>query len=405
MALPLEGIRVVECTMFQQGPVAGYMLGDLGADVIKVEGRAGGDPGRAMISMTGILTGGGETDRNFYFENNNRNKRSITIDLQKEEGKEVLLRLIEQADVFLQNWAGGVAERLGLDYETMKKRNPRLIYAHASGWGPEGPDREEPSADYTGLGRSGMMYFSGEEGMPPLGYVPGIADQMGAIMTAYGILSALIARERHGIGQKVDASLLGSIVAGLGGIVMSIKLITGLELKRVSRTKAGSPLWNHYGCADGKWLALACLQADRYWPDFCRVMGIEEYEKDPRFENQFVRAQHSAEIIGIIDKAFATRTREEWIKLFKAAEIPYSVINTVSDAVVDPQTIANEYVTDYEHPVYGKIKVTGFPIRLSETPLSIRREAPELGQHTEEVLLEHGYDWDEIIKLKDAEVI
>src|SRR5216117_1497305 len=206
MPMPLAGIRVIDWTIWQQGPVASVMLGDLGAEVIKVEERVGGDPGRGVLRAQGLDL----SDRpNFYFEANNRNKRSLTIDLKKPEGVEIVRSLADGADVFVQNFRQGVAERLGLDAATLRTRNPRLVYASATGYGPEGPDSGAPSFDYLGLARSGLMLASGEPDDPPIYTSGGIADQMGATMLAFGVLAALLVRERTGRGQEVDASHLG----------------------------------------------------------------------------------------------------------------------------------------------------------------------------------------------------
>ena len=265
MAMPLEGIRVVDWTIWQQGPVASVMLGDLGADVIKVEERVGGDPGRGVLRARGIDL----SDRpNFYFEANNRNKKSIAIDLKKPDGVAIVQRLTDRADVFVQNFRKGVAGRLGLGAATLRARNPRLVYASATGYGPEGPESAAPSFDYLGLARSGIMFSAGEPDDEPLAVAGGIADQMGAVMLAYGVLAALFARERTGRGQEVDASHLGSM-AWLQGLGLSARLMLGRALPRQARRFATNPLWNHYRCSDDQWLALSMLQPDRYWAKLC----------------------------------------------------------------------------------------------------------------------------------------
>src|SRR5215813_8749469 len=280
MALPLEGIRILDWTIFQQGPVATMMLGDLGAEVIKLEERVGGDPGRGVLQIAGSKTGGDK--RNYYFEANNRHKKSLTLDLKKPEAREIVYKLVEKSDVFVQNFRKGVAAKLGLDYPTLSRYNPKLIYASATGYGPDGPDSGEPSFDYMGLARSGIMNAVGEPNMDPLNITGGIADQMGAIMLAYGVITALLARERYGIGQEVDSSHLGSMMA-LQGLNLASRLTLGKEFRRSYRTKAPNPLWNHYKCSDGKWICLAMIQADRYWSDLCKALGIQHLEHDARF--------------------------------------------------------------------------------------------------------------------------
>src|SRR5207244_182557 len=298
MPPPAEGIRVIAWTIWQQGPVASVMLGDLGADVIKVEERVGGDPGRGILKAQGLDL----RDRpNFYFEANNRNKRSLTVDLKHPAGVAIVQRLAERADVFVQNFRKGVAGRLGLDAATLRARNPRLVYASASGYGPEGPE-------------SGA-------------------------------------------------------------------------LPRQPRRFATNPLWNHYRCGDDRWLALSMLQPDRYWEPFCAVLEIPEAAADPRFKTMLDRMMNAGECIALLDEVFARRPRAEWLRrLASGGDFIYSILNSLRDLPDDPQMQANGYVTAFEHPAFGPTQVVGLPVRLSETPGSIRLPAPEFGQHTEETL-------------------
>jgi crotonobetainyl-CoA:carnitine CoA-transferase CaiB-like acyl-CoA transferase len=404
MAMPLEGLRVVDWTIWQQGPVCSAMLGDLGAEVIKIESREEGDPGRGLLRAQGIDL----SDRpNFYFEANNRNKKSLTVDLRKPEGRELVRELAAKSDVFVQNYRKGVADRLGLGYAELSERNPRLIYASATGYGPEGPDSGEPSFDHLGLARSGIMLAAGEPGMPPLAIAGGIADQMGAIMLAYGVLAAVVARERHGVGQRVDASHLGSMTM-LQGLSVSMKLMLGVAMPRQARERAANPLWNHYRCADDKWLALAMLQPDRYWHDLCRALGRPDMADDPRFGDNAGRAANAAEAIAAFDEAFGTRNRQEWIRQLKESpgDFIFTIVNSVDDLPEDPQVRANGYIVDFDHPQHGETRMMGIPVGLSETPGSVRMPAPELGQHTEEVLLDVlGWDWERISDLRAKEII
>lgn len=405
MAMPLEGIRILDWTIWQQGPVATMMLGDLGAEVIKLEERVGGDPGRGVMSVAGALVGV-SSGPNFYFEANNRHKQSLTLNLKKPEAREIIYKLVEKSDVFVQNFRKGVAGKLGIDYQTLTKYNPKLIYASASGYGPFGPDSGEPSFDYMGLARSGIMTAVGEPGMPPLAVAGGIADQMGGIMLAYGILAALLAREKYGVGQEVDTSHLGSMTA-LQGLNVSCQAMIGAEFKRMPRAAAPSPLWNHYQCGDGKWICLAMPQQDRYWSDFCKTLGIAQVEKDPRFETMAKRAQNAKELIPILDQAFAAKPRDEWMKALKAGgDFIYTIVNNIGDLPKDEQMTANGYVVDYDHPRLGKTKIVGVPVRLSKTPGDPKAPAPEFGEHTEIILTELlGYSWEDVERLKEAEVI
>lgn len=405
MPQPLEGLLVLDWTIWQQGPVCSAMLGDMGAEVIKIEQRDTGDPGRWIVAAGGQDT----SDRpNWYFEANNRNKRSIALDLKKPEGLAVVHELAKKADVFVQNFRKGVAGRLGVDYETLRELNPKIVYASATGYGPEGPDSGEPSFDHLGLARSGIMKAAGEPDMPPLAISGGIADQMGAIMMAYGVMSALVARERHGVGQEVQASHLGSM-AFLQGLSLSMRLMAGMAMPRSFRAQAFNPLWNHYRCRDDQWLALAMLQADRYWPDVARiVIGQPELAEDPRFATMAARSAIAAECTAVLDEAFAKKSRDEWVRILREddSDIIYTIVNSVDDLPDDPQVKANDYVVEVDHPTHGPTEMVGVPVGLSETPGSIRRAAPELGQHTEEILIEVlGWDWKRIGELQEKEVI
>ena len=401
MAGPLDGVKVVEITMFQQGPVCGTKLGDLGADVIKVEPPTG-DPARGFMRIIGTQVG--LKGRNYYFENQNRNKRSIVLNLRKEKGMEAFLKLVDTADVFMNNMSIEAPQKMGIGPEALLARNPRLIYAQASGWGRKGPDANELSFDYTGIGRSGLMMSCGERGTPPAQILPGLGDELGGMVCAWAVCAALYAREKTGKGQVVDTSLMGSLMC-MESLVLSAPAILGQEFPREIRAEAGNPIYNHYRAKDGKWFIIAHLQPDRYWPNVCRALGMPELENDPRFNSIEARGENRKELIAIMDEKFATKTRDEWLEIFKKEGLIYTPIQTSTEVINDPQSVANNYVVSFDHPVLGRTKMVGFPWDFSETPASIRREPPEFGQHTEEILLELGYTWDDITKLKDEEVI
>ena len=401
MAGPLEGIKVVEITMFQQGPVAGTKLGDMGADVIKVEPPTG-DPGRGFMRIIGTMVG--LKGRNYYFESNNRNKRSIVLDLKTAEGMEIFLKLIDKADVFVTNLSIDAPRKMGIGPEVLLERNPRLIYAHASGWGRKGPDAGELSFDYTGIGRSGLMMSCGERGSPPSQVIPGLGDEVGGMVCAWAVTAALYAREKTGKGQLVDTSLMGSVMC-IESLILSAPAILGQEFSREVRAEAGNPLYNHYKAKDDGWFIIAHLQPDRYWPNVCRALGMPELEHDPRFNSIEARGKNAKELIAIMDKTFATRSRGEWFEIFKKEGLIFTPIQTPTEVVNDPQAIANNYVVWFDHPVLGKTRMVGFPWDFSRTPASVRREAPEFGQHTEEILLELGYSWEDISRLKEKKAI
>jgi len=398
---PLSGIKVIEITTFQQGPVAGMRLGDLGADVIKIEPKEG-DPARRH--MTTVEADFGVKGFNYYFEHANRNKRGIVLDMKKDRGMEIFLKLIDKADVFLNNMSIGAPIRLGIGPDALLARNPRLIYAHASGWGRKGPNANDLSFDYTGIARSGLMMAAGEGGTPPSMIIPGLGDELGGLICAWGISLALFAREKTGKGQLVDTSLMGSIVAMLGHLMSGTGMLKQ-EFPRFIRANAGNPLYNHYQCKDRKWIVIAHLDPDRWWPKVCGALGVKELIEDPRFTTLAARSTNRRELVAIFDGLFASKTRDEWMEILREHGCISTPIQDHREVVQDPQVLANNYLIDLEHPSYGSVRTMGFPWDFSETPASWKRGAPKLGEHTEEVLLELGYNKGDIQTLKDAGAI
>lgn len=403
MAGALDGYMILDWTQFQLGPGATTILADMDATVIKIERPLIGDGGRGWVKPDDAIV---PPDMSTYFETNNRGKKGIAVDLTKKEGLELIYRLVKKADAFVHNTRQGVPERLGLGYEDLRKINPRLVYVAGSGYGPNGPESTEPSFDYIGMARSGMMTQVGEPGMPPMTTEGGTSDQMAATMIAFATVTALLARERQGIGQRVDVSHLGSMM-GLLRLPIGQMLMHGENIHpRKDRHEIWNPLWNRYLCKDGKWIVLGNLQPDPKWPIVCEAMGITHLIDDPRFVDSLMRGTNSAELVTIFDEIFLTKTVAEWMKKLKdTGDVVCCPVQTLEDLPTDPQVIANDYIVEAEHRILGKIKVPGNMFQFSETRGTIKADAPELGQHTEEIMLENGYTWEDIARLKDAEVI
>jgi CoA:oxalate CoA-transferase len=395
MARALEGIRVLDLTIWQQGPYASAMLADLGADVIKIEGPELPDPGRRFLFRR-------EVGLSPYFEAHNRGKRALALDLKHPRGKDLFLRLVEGADVFLHNLRGGAVERLGLDYQVVSKVNPKIIYAHASAWGGEGPDVNLGSYDILAQARGGLMMMSGEPEGPPLPAPVPVADQVGAIVAAYAIVVALFHRERTGQGQELNVSLLGSQLALQSFNVMSY-LLTGRLPQRQPRGGFG-PLWNTYKGSDGRHFSLAMLE-DRWWPGVCQAIDEPSLETDPRFETAQRRFQNREELTAHLDEVFARRPAREWVRRFQEHDLMAAPVQDYEELVNDPQVVANDYIQEVECPGHGTVRMVGVPIRFGETPGEIREMAPALGEHTHEVLLDCGLTQEEIDQLETERVI
>jgi crotonobetainyl-CoA:carnitine CoA-transferase CaiB-like acyl-CoA transferase len=395
MVGPLQGIRALECGIFMNGPQATKVLAELGAEVVKVEPPRTGDPGRALAWP------GDRPGYSVYWEAQNRGKRDIVLDLKQPVGLEVLLRLVERADVFLQNFRFGVAERLGIAYPALARLNPRLIYASAYGFGSKGPEGARPVLDYLGQARSGFMSRVGEPGRPPriLGaFAP--ADQVGAYFLAMGVITALYHRERTGEGQEVEVSQLGAMLA-LQTLGIERALSAGEPPPPETRADARNPLLLPYQTRDGRWIMLGGLQADRHWPGLCRALAVPELENDPRFATTAGRAENARALIAALEAAFRRFAAADALARLAAEDVLCSPVNEYADLPADPQVVANGYITTTDHPVVGRRQVVSSPFRFSKTEVAVGGLAPEFGQHTEEVLLEAGYTWAEIAALRE----
>jgi formyl-CoA transferase len=392
---PLDGVRVLDFTVFQQGPQASLMLSDMGADVIKVEAPGIGDLGRVVGSV-------GEERFGPYFLAHNRGKRSITLNLKNEEARAIALKLAEQVDVAVHNFRPGVMERLGLGYDDMRAVNPMIIYGQASGWGAKGERAGHPAFDLAAQAAGGIVSVTGEPDGYPLPAGAAVADYVGAANLAMAVLSALFARERTGVGQKIDTSLFGSQIAMQAWEIQYY--ITHKKLGRAGRGHHYLPtIWRVFKTSDSH-VVVGGLPENR-WPAFCKLMGHPEIEHDPRFAQWLTRMENIDELYEILDAAFATKCTDEWMELLKDADCICAPVQNYEDLLNDPQARENEYIVEIDHPTQGRIPVVGAPWRFSKTPVEIAAAYPELGQHTEEVLQELGYSWEDISGLREREAI
>lgn len=405
MTKPLEGIRILEWAAWFAGPGTSLLLGDLGAEIIKIEQPVIGDPSRGLVRLEGAIDL--KNISSSMYTSVNRNKKCIVLDVTKPAGKEIVYKLIAKCDVFLQNFRASVRKKLQLDYDTLVQYNPKLIYVNISSLGPEGPEGWRRGNDYVGQARSGFMSNFNKLVGEPMAIGGGLADHMTSIITAYGTLAALLTRDRFGIGQEIDTSILGSMIE-LQRVRLSNTFAVGEEIVRGDRKTAANPLANQYKCKDGKWIGLCMLASDVVWPDFCKALEIEDMEKDPKYENVDKRAANADELIRILDRIFMKKTRDEWVEIIgKYPRIMFSPILDGLEVANETQALANNYVVEYDFPSLGGItKTVGYPVNFHKTPAGIQKSAPEFGEHTEQVLIDLcGFTWDEIARLKEEQII
>ena len=400
MAGPMDGVRVVELGFWVAGPSAGGILADWGADVVKIEPKDG-DPFRGLF-LKGF---GVDMPMNPPFELDNRGKRSIAIDYGRPQGQRVVLELVDRADVFVTNLRLGGLARAGFDYESLSRRNPGLVYASVTGYGLEGPDRDRPAYDVGAYwSRAGIAAALAPEGTD-LPYQRGAMGDHNAGMTAAGgIAAALFVRNKTGRGQLVSTSLLRVGIFTLGWDT-NIQLRMGAPTTPMTRTTTPNPLISCYRGSDGRWFWLLGLQGDRLWPDLLRAIGRSEWGADPRFATITARREHCPELVALLDEVFATRLMAEWIEIFDREGVWWAPVQTVAEVTEDPQAIASGAFIDVPLPDEGSARMVASPVDFSDTRWAVRSAAPELGQHTEEILLEIGYDWEAIAGLKERDVV
>jgi crotonobetainyl-CoA:carnitine CoA-transferase CaiB-like acyl-CoA transferase len=394
----LAGIRVVEVAAWTFVPISGAVLSEWGADVIKVEHPVTGDPQRGLVS-SGLIPGGSGV--NFMFEVPNRGKRSVGLDISTDDGRELLYRLVETADVFVTSYLPDVRARLGIDVDDIRARNPDIIYVRGSGQGARGAEAGRGGFDGASFwSRAGLaMAFKDPHSEWPPEQRPGFGDVLGGMTIAGGIAAALVRRARTGTPSIVDVSLLGLGLWSIAPEVTSSKLYEGVEVPTFDRDSIPNPLVGTYPTEDGRFIALILLQADRFWPDLCAHLDRPDLLDDPRFKDAAARYEHRRECIQVLRDVFRSRPYDEWCERLQTLEGVWAPCRTPLEVHDDPQVIANGYLEPLTTATGTEFVLPANPVQFDETPPAVRG-APEHGEHTDEVLLELGLSYDEILEHK-----
>ena len=397
----MAGVRVLEVATWTFVPAAGAVLADWGADVIKVEHPVTGDPQRGLIT-SGVMAGG-ELNVNFMMEQPNRGKRSIGIDLRSAEGLEVLYALAETSDVFLTSFLPAARQQLGIDVEHLRARNPDIIYVRGSGTGQRGPERERGGYDAAAyFARGGhAACLTPDEDEYPITPRAAYGDLPGGQTIAGGIAAALFRRERQGVPSVVDVSLLSCAMWTLSPDIVASKLFGFPKMPRGERSDSPNPLVGTYKTADGRFLNLTMLESDRFWPDLCARMGRPDLVDDPRFDTSAHRYEHRRACVAVLDEEFASRTLAEWKERLAEASGVWAVYQDALELHDDPQARENGYLSEVPTGDGRSFTLVANPVQFDEVPAALTR-APEHGQHTEDILLELGLEWDAIIRLKGS---
>ena len=396
MHLPLEDVKVLDLSHALAGPFCSTMLADYGAQVIKIEPPGEGDISRAW----GSPLPGGETA---YFLSLHRNKKGVVLDLKHKEGKELFLRMVERADVVLENYRPGALKRLGLDYEVGRKRNPGIVYCSISGYGQDGPYLERAALDLILQAESGMISVTGEEGSNGARCGVSIADMTAGMNAAYAILLALRVKEKTGAGQSIDVSMMEGQLALLGTMIGSYLANGEVPAPMGTAYKALLPYQTFR--TKTRDLALA-VGSEKLWKIFCPLIGCPELTDDPLYRSNGARDANRAQLVAKLQEVFLTRSYDEWEKLLAGGGIPVGKVNSLAEAVAHPQVAARGSLVEIDHPKVGKTKVVGVPARLSATPGAVRTPSPSLGEHTDEVLRDLlGLGKTEIAALRAARVL
>ncbi len=395
-----EGVKVVELAQWVFVPVAGALLADWGADVVRIE-KLEGDPYRGLRSQ-GIGADSGGVNLSLAMAN--RGKRSLAIDLQTERGAEVLHQLLASADVFLTSLRPGALDRLGLGADELAEKYPRLVCARGLGFGVRGPDADQPGYDASAFfARGGLAHIlTPPDRDYPINQRGAMGDRNAAMALAFGIAGALLRRERTGKGSVVDVSLLATAMWTLTSDLLTA--LQGQEPPRPAGRVMINPLMGTYRTSDGRHVSLVFLQGDRYWADLCRVLDREDLIDDPRFADLASRAEHAAECTAELDAEFGKRTFAECKELLGRLDAPWAPVQAVEELLDDPQVLANDYIGDVDDDGAPAYRLPTGPVQFDEHPPELHR-APEHGEHTEAVLLELGYEWEQIAELASDGVI
>jgi crotonobetainyl-CoA:carnitine CoA-transferase CaiB-like acyl-CoA transferase len=392
---PLAGIRVIDFTRWFAGPLATSFMGDMGADVVKIERPKSPDGTRNVDSLFGPGTSS-------YFLGLNRNKRSVAVDYQVPAGREVVLDLIRGADVVIANFRPGVMDSLGLGYEALRELRPGLVYCEISSFGHSGPLRSRPGMDLVVQAMGGIMGVTGEAGARPTRVGSPIADYIGALQALIGVASALLARERTGVGQRVDVALLDGQVAGLANYIPGF-FVTGKPDGPVGVSHPQLVPYQMFDTADGR-VIVACL-TEEFWQRLCGALGLPELIDDERFRLNADRVAHRAEIVGILERVLAGMTTAEVIARLEVADVPFAPIHSIGDVVSHPQVLHNQMIVEMKGPGDAVHHVVGTPVKFSGTPASVRSPGPALGQQTVEVLRSLGLGMAAISELERSGII